>query len=168
MVGSVRLPAASAILFTGLTLVAGRAAVAGSKGAPNVTLQAADGSSVRLSEYKGRVVLVDFWASWCAPCKTSFPALDALYRAYESRGLQVLAVNLDERRRDADAFLLEHPHTMPVLFDLHGEAPKAFGVQGMPTSFVIDRTGAIRFTHTGYSANIGQQYRQEIGLLLSE
>jgi cytochrome c biogenesis protein CcmG/thiol:disulfide interchange protein DsbE len=168
MVERMRSLAASAILFTGLTLVVGRAAMADSKAAPNVTFQTADGSSMRLSEYKGRVVLIDFWASWCAPCKTSFPALDALYRAYEPRGLQVLAVNLDERRRDADAFLSEHPHTMPVLFDLHGEAPKAFGVQGMPTSFVIDRTGAIRFTHMGYSANIAQQYRQEIGLLLSE
>ena len=163
-----RSPTASAILLTGLTLVVGRAAIADSRAAPNVTFQAADGSSVRLSEYKGRVVLIDFWASWCAPCKTSFPALDALYRAYESRGLQVLAVNLDERRRDADAFLRDHSHSMPVVFDLRGEAPKAFGVQGMPTSFVIDRTGAIRFTHTGYSANIGQQYRQEIDLLLSE
>ena len=141
---------------------------ADSRPAPNVALETADGSTVRLDAFRGKVVLVDFWASWCVPCKTSFPALDALYREYESRGLQVLAVNLDERRRDADAFLREHPHTMPVLFDPHGEAPKAFGVKGMPTSFVIDRAGTIRFTHMGYSANIGQQYRQEIDLLLSE
>jgi thiol-disulfide isomerase/thioredoxin len=123
---------------------------------------------VRLDAFRGKVVLIDFWASWCAPCQTSFPALDALFREYESRGVQVLAVNLDERRRDADAFLRERPHTMPVLFDPRGEAPKAFGVKGMPSSFVIDRAGTIRFTHSGYSANVGQQYRQEIDLLLSE
>jgi thiol-disulfide isomerase/thioredoxin len=138
------------------------------KAAPDVSLQTGQGGQVRLSEFKGRVVLVDFWASWCAPCKTSFPALDALHREFAPRGLAVLAVNLDERRKDADGFLSAHPHTMPVLFDPSGASPAAFGVKGMPTSFLIDRAGIIRFAHMGYTANIGQQYRHEIDLLLSE
>src|SRR5204862_6504758 len=93
---------------------------AASRTAPDVTLETGSGDAVRLSDFRGKVVLVDFWASWCVPCKTSFPALDALYREYRSRGVEVLAVNLDERRRDADAFLDEFPHTMSVLFDPKG------------------------------------------------
>jgi len=154
-----------------LTLVATTAAwthAAPPKTAPDVTLQTADGTAVPLSSYKGQIVLVDFWASWCVSCKTAFPALDAIYREYEGKGVAVVAVNLDERRRDADAFLGAHPHQMPVLFDPQGAAPVAFGVKGMPTSFVIDRTGTIRFTHMGYSGNVDASYRQEIALLLAE
>src|SRR5258708_35007942 len=86
-----------------------------STSAPDVVLQGPAGAPVRFSDYKGKVLLVDFWASWCVPCKTSFPALDAIYREYQPKGLEVLAVNLDEQRRSADAFLAQHPHLMPVL-----------------------------------------------------
>ena len=136
--------------------------------APDVVLQGPVGTPVRLSDYKGKVLLVDFWASWCVPCKTSFPALDAIYREYQPKGLEVLAVNLDEQRRNADAFLEQHPHRMTVLFDPKGVAPEAFGVKGMPTSFLIDKAGAIRFTHTGYSGNVDVSYRREIAQLLGE
>ena len=113
-------------------------------------------------------VLVDFWASWCVPCKTSFPALDSLYREYQPRGLEVLAVNLDERRRDADAFLRARSHRLTVLFDPNGASPAAFGVKGMPSSFLIDKAGNIRFTHRGYSGNVDERYRREIVQLLGE
>lgn len=135
---------------------------------PNVAVQTADGVDVRLADYKGKVVLIDFWASWCPPCKTSFPALDALYREYRARGLEVLAVNLDERRHDADTFLAAHPHRLTVLYDPKGVSPQAFGVKGMPSSFLIDRAGNIRFTHMGYSGNVDDSYRQEVAQLLSE
>ena len=159
-----------------LTIVAASAALTRSsavgapdvKPAPAVDLHAADGSTRRLADYKGKVVLLDFWASWCPPCKTSFPALDALYRELQPRGLEVLAVNVDERRRDADVFLQQHPHAMPVLFDPKGDAPQAFAVRGMPSSVLVDRTGNIRFTHMGYSEKVIASYRQEIGVLLSE
>ena len=140
----------------------------GRTSAPDVVLQGPAGTPVRLSDYKGKVLLVDFWASWCVPCKTSFPALDAIYHEYQPKGLEVLAVNLDEQRRNADAFLAQHPHRMTVLFDPKGVAPEAFGVKGMPTSFLIDKAGAIRFTHTGYSGNVDVSYRREIAQLLGE
>ncbi|OFV91841.1 MAG: hypothetical protein A3G76_06615 [Acidobacteria bacterium RIFCSPLOWO2_12_FULL_65_11] len=153
---------AVAIMFTG------SASAADPKPAPNVTLQPAQGATVRLADYRGKVVLVDFWASWCIPCKVSFPALDALYKEFNARGFEVLAVNLDERRRDADAFLAARPHAMPILFDPKGASPLAFDVKGMPSSFLIDRAGNIRFTHMGYSDTIGEKYRQEIVQLLAE
>jgi thiol-disulfide isomerase/thioredoxin len=141
---------------------------AGAKATPDVSIHGADGAPVRLADYKGKVVLVDFWASWCPPCKTSFPAIDALYRAYQEKGLEVLAVNVDERRQDADRFLDAHPHKMTVLFDAKGVSPLAFGVKGMPSSFLIDRAGNIRFTHMGYSGNVDDSFHREIAQLLSE
>jgi len=151
-----------------IVLCVGVPATAALKTVPDVTLKTAAGDPVRLSELRGKVVLVDFWASWCVPCRTSFPALDAIYREYHDRGVAVLAVNLDERRRDADAFLSEFPHTMPVLFDPNGTSAEAFAVQGMPSSFVIDRSGNIRFTHVGYTADVAARYRSEIAQLLGE
>jgi thiol-disulfide isomerase/thioredoxin len=139
-----------------------------SKPTPSVEVSTADGATVNLSGYKGRIVLIDFWASWCPPCKTSFPALDVLYREYRDRGVEVLAVNLDERRHDAETFLAAHPHRLTVLYDSKGVSPQAFGVKGMPSSFIVDRGGNIRFTHMGYSGDVDARYRQEITQLLSE
>ena len=156
-----------AVTLTALVLI--RAPLAATpKIAPDVTLRMADGGTMRVADFKGKVVLVDFWASWCVPCKTSFPALDALYREYHTGGLEVLAVNLDERRRDAEAFLVRRPHALNVLFDPKGASAEAFGVQGMPSSFIIDRDGVIRFTHMGYSGRVDASYRREITQLLSE
>ena len=135
---------------------------------PTVPLHRADGSTVQLADYKGKVVLVDFWASWCVPCKASFPALDALYQRDKDRGLEVFAVNVDEQRKAADAFLAGRPHVMPIMFDPKGEAAQAFMVQGMPSSVLIDRASHIRFTHMGYSTKVFDSYRREINLLLSE
>jgi thiol-disulfide isomerase/thioredoxin len=155
-------------LTIGAILTTSPLVAAQGKPAPAVQWQAADGTLIRLADLKGKVVLIDFWASWCPPCKASFPALDALYRDLRARGLEILAVNLDERRRDADAFLATHPHTMPVLFDPKGESPLAFAVKGMPSSVLIDRDGTMRFTHMGYTEKALESYRQEITALLSE
>jgi thiol-disulfide isomerase/thioredoxin len=135
---------------------------------PAVSLHQADGSTVRLEDFKGKVVLVDFWASWCVPCRASFPALDALYQRDRPRGLEVFAVNVDEQRKAADAFLAGRPHVMPVLFDPKGESAQAFNIRGMPSSVLIDRTSHIRFTHMGYSTTVFDSYQREIDLLLAE
>jgi peroxiredoxin len=136
--------------------------------APDIALPNEHGETVRLADFKGKIVIVDFWASWCPPCKASFPALDALYREQRAAGVEVLAVNVDERRKDADAFLARHPHDLTVLLDPKGASAEAFNVQGMPSSFVVDRSGVIRFTHMGYSGNVDASYRREIAQLLSE
>ena len=143
-------------------------AAAEPKTVPHVVVQRADGGTEALDAHKGRVLLVDFWASWCIPCRTAFPALDVLYQEYEPRGVDVVAVNLDERRRDADTFLMDRPHHMPVLFDPKGVSPAAFGLTGMPSSYLIDRAGTIRFTHQGYSGNVHEAYRRELEQLLAE
>src|ERR1035437_932585 len=157
-----------AVTFGALALSMPSITASGPKPTPSVAVQTADGVPVRLADYKGKVVLIDFWASWCPTCKTSFPALDGLHRAYEAKGLEVLAVNVDERRQDADTFLVAHPHHLTVLYDPKGVSPLAFGVKGMPSSFLIDRAGNIRFTHMGYSGNVDDSYHQEIAQLLSE
>jgi cytochrome c biogenesis protein CcmG/thiol:disulfide interchange protein DsbE len=157
-----------ALTFAALIVSIPSIAASTSRPMPNVEVYTTDGVAVKLGDYRGKVVLIDFWASWCPPCKTSFPALDSLYRQYQDRGVEVLAVNLDERRHDADTFLGAHPHRLTVLYDPKGVSPQAFGVKGMPSSFLIDRAGTIRFTHMGYTDNVDSRYRQEIAQLLSE
>jgi cytochrome c biogenesis protein CcmG/thiol:disulfide interchange protein DsbE len=160
-------PMAAAAIVLGL-LAARVTASSDVHHAPAVQLRLADGTTVQPATYTGKVLLVDFWASWCVPCKTAFPALDALYRQYRDQGLQVVAVNLDERQKDADTFLAAHPHVMPIAFDPKGESAQAFALRGMPSSVLIDRSGNIRFTHMGYSTNVLDRYRDEIRLLLAE
>jgi len=157
-----------AILLLIAAIILAEPLTAASRPAPDVTLQTAAGAAVHLSDFRGKVVLVDFWASWCIPCKASFPALDGLYRELHDRGLEVLAVNVDERRRDADAFLAGRSPAMTVLFDPRGATPAAFNVRAMPSSAVIDRAGNIRFTHEGYSNKTLESYRREIATLLAE
>src|SRR4051794_2553142 len=153
---------AAAVLFLFAT-VAGAEPL---RSAPVVELHLEDGRTVPLSAYAGKVVLVDFWASWCGPCKASFPALDALQREWRARGLDVIAVNVDESRHAADSFLARRPHELAVAFDPRGDIASAFKVDGMPSSFILDRAGSVRFSHAGYSAKVLAAYRSEIETLL--
>jgi cytochrome c biogenesis protein CcmG/thiol:disulfide interchange protein DsbE len=136
--------------------------------APAIELREAGGEPVRLSDFKGKVVLIDFWASWCGPCRSSFPMLDALYRQRHRDGLEVLAINVDEERQQAEEFLERRPHEMPVFFDPQGHTPEAFRVEGMPSSYLVDRRGRIRFKHVGYTSSVGAAYEREVDELLAE
>jgi cytochrome c biogenesis protein CcmG/thiol:disulfide interchange protein DsbE len=156
-----------ALMASSTTPMAG-ALLAPGQPAPALTLPGPGGQTVTLAGLKGHPVLVDFWASWCPPCRTSIPALDTLYRDFHERGLEVLAINVDERRKDADSFLAGHQYLMPIIFDAGGKSPRDAGVYGMPTSFLVDRSGTIRFVHRGYSDKVLESYRREILQLLAE
>ena len=136
--------------------------------APSISFKDLDGAAVRLSDVKGRVVLLDFWASWCAPCEASFPALDAMAVSLQDRQFAVFAVSVDEKRKSLDAFLDAHPHRMRVVRDERMAAADAFKVIGIPTAFVIDREGRIRFSHPGYALDTVDVLRREILSLLDE
>ena len=154
------------LLFTGLLAVPVLAAVP--KVAPDITLTALSGESIRIADLKGQVVLLDFWASWCIPCRRSFPEVDALHRELQPKGLTVIAVNVDEQQKNAYTFLEQYPHTMTVAFDPKGAAAQAFDLQAMPSSMIVDRRGRIRFTHEGYTDKTISQFRSEVLQLIAE
>jgi thiol-disulfide isomerase/thioredoxin len=106
--------------------------------------------NVKLADLKGQYVYVDFWASWCGPCKQSFPWMNAMHDKYGTKGLKVIGVNLDAKKDDAAKFLAEVPAQFTVAFDATGATPKAYGVKGMPTSVLIGPDGNVLFTHSGF------------------
>lgn len=115
-----------------------------------------------LSGYKGKVVYVDFWASWCGPCRKSLPLLNELRTELKGQGFEVLAINLDEDVKDARAFLKEFPVSYPTLYDGEGKTPTAFGLRGMPTSYLIDRQGRIQSVHQGFKPSDISKIRAEV------
>ena len=108
------------------------------------------GGTVALDSLRGNVVYVDFWASWCGPCQKSFPWMKSLYDRFGSKGLVIVAINLDKDRSAADDFLAKYPAPFQVAFDPSGKTAKAYKVWGMPTSYVVSPTGAILATHPGF------------------
>jgi cytochrome c biogenesis protein CcmG/thiol:disulfide interchange protein DsbE len=111
---------------------------------------AAAGGTIEPDSLRGRVVYVDFWASWCEPCRRSFPWLAHLHEQYGDRGLTVVAINLDQERKAADAFLAKYPAPFRVAFDPQGKTAGAFHVEVMPTSFLIGRDGRVLERHAGF------------------
>lgn len=121
-----------------------------------------------LGALRGRVVYLDFWASWCVPCRQSFPWMNELQKRYADRGLTIIAVNLDHERGDADKFLKKLTPAFQVRFDPSGDWAQQFAVRGMPTSVLLDRSGKARFTHIGFRLSEAAGYEQQIQQLLAE
>ena len=124
--------------------------------------QAAPESPVDLSDYGGKVVVVDFWASWCVPCRRSFPWLNSMHAKYAADGLVVVGVNLDAARADADAFLAEYPVDFRVVYDDDKVLAERFDVIAMPMSFVIGRDGRERARHYGFKVRKQADYEAAI------
>lgn len=117
--------------------------------APAIELAGQNGP-VSLAALKGKVVYVDFWASWCGPCRKSFPWLNEMQAKYGAKGLEVIGVNLDKKRPEADKFLAEVPARFTIAFDPKGDTGWAYGLMGMPSSYLIGADGRILLTHTGF------------------
>lgn len=117
--------------------------------APDFSLPALSGETVRLSDLKGQVVLVNLWATWCPPCKAEMPAIDAFYRAHQEAGFTALMANVQEDEATVRAFIEANGFTFPILLDSQGELMRRYGVRGLPTTFIVDRSGQIRHLQTG-------------------
>ncbi len=133
---------------------------AGSK-APDFSLPGVQGT-VELSSTAGSVVYVDFWASWCGPCKQSFAWMNAMQDKYRAQGLKIIGVNLDTKTEDARKFLAQTPAHFTVAFESKGVTPKNYGVKGMPTSFLVGRDGKIIFQHLGFKEADREKLEKEI------
>ncbi len=121
-----------------------------------------------LHAYRGQVVYLDFWASWCGPCKQSFPWMESLKDAYAARGLRVVAIDLDRDKSDADRFLTKFHPDFDVIFDPNGSLAERYRIHGMPTSMLIDRHGTVRFTHIGFRPADAAAYEKQVKVLLAE
>jgi peroxiredoxin len=147
-------------------LVVGAAEVG--KPAPDFTLKSLSGENLKLSEMTGNVVLINFWASWCGPCREEMPLLNALHSKYEPLGFTVLGVNVEEDVNGAKGFLKNFPVDFPVLLDNTNQVSKQYKVIAMPTTVVVDRDGNMRYLHQGYKSGDEEKYRQMVKKLVRE
>lgn len=159
-------------LLLSILLAAGCATTKGAltagKPAPDFTLPMLDGGTLALAQLRGSVVLVDFWASWCGPCREELPALEKLRAEYEPRGARFVAVNIDDEAAAAAGAAQTMGITMPVLLDTQKIAAQAFQPPTMPTSYVLDREGVVRFVHEGFTgAGDVAKIRAELDQLLA-
>jgi thiol-disulfide isomerase/thioredoxin len=160
-----------AAAFVALFSLIGLAVAAGKAGgrAPDFVLKSTAGKEIQLSALKGKVVLVDFWASWCKPCKKELPELDKLAKAYRAAGakVEIIAINIDSDRANADKFLkAAKVGSLTVLLDPGGTSAENYQPGTMPTSFVIDGKGIIKHVNEGYTAGDEKKYKQQIDALL--
>jgi peroxiredoxin len=136
--------------------------------APDFDLAARDGGQVSLADLKGQVVMVNFWASWCGPCRQEMPHLEALYQRYSSLGFTLLGVNVDKDAGDAQEFLDETSVSFPILFDPESAVSELYDVIAMPSTVLVDREGNMRFIHHGYKPGYENDYQAQIRALIRE
>jgi thiol-disulfide isomerase/thioredoxin len=162
-------PASSLLLATLMLLGSASAPAAADPAAPSLTLPGrASGSTVSLERLRGQVVMLNFWASWCGPCREEFPLLDQMYKRYRSAGVTIVGVNVEPDSSDAEGFLAHTPVSFPIAFDRDSNASRLFHVDGMPSTVLLDRKGVVRWTHRGYKPGDENEYLDQIRALLRE
>jgi len=136
--------------------------------APDFALKSSTGENLRLSEYRGNVVMINFWATWCGPCRQEMPLLDELYTRYERVGFSLLGVNIDDDSRRAMQMVEDLGVSFPVLFDVRKEVSKLYEVEAMPVTVLVDREGNVRYVHHGYKSGYEDKYLDQVRSLLRE
>jgi peroxiredoxin len=136
--------------------------------APDFTLESRSGDNIRLEDHRGEVVMLNFWASWCGPCRQEMPLMDDIYSRYQDLGFTILAVNVDENRDEALRFLDKVPVSYPVLYDPESSVSELYEVPAMPTTVMIDRDGNARYIHYGYKPGYEAEYETQIRELVRE
>jgi thiol-disulfide isomerase/thioredoxin len=136
--------------------------------APDFALRTIDGQNLRLSEHLGEVVLINFWATWCGPCRQEMPLLDELYAKYRRAGLVLLSVNIDEQEEPAVEMARTLKVSYPVLFDARKDVSRAYDVGTMPLTVLVDREGVVRYVSEGYKPGYEQRYTEKLRELLNE
>ena len=136
--------------------------------APDFALKSAAGENLRLSEYRGDVVMLNFWATWCGPCRQEMPLLDEMFQRYRKVGFTLLGINIDEDTRRARDMAETLGVTFPVLFDLDKTVSRLYAIDAMPVTLLIDRQGVVRHVHYGYKPGYEHTYVDEIRGLLRE
>jgi len=151
-------------------LLAVPAAASNSNGpAPDFALPALGGDQVSLSSYKGQVVMINFWATWCGPCRQEMPLLEGIYKKYKPMGFTMIGVNVEPDSKAAEEWLAKHsPVSFPVAFDTDSKVSKMYKVNGMPNSVIIDRKGNVRLLHRGYKPGDENTYLDQIRALVRE
>jgi peroxiredoxin len=127
-------------------------------------------NEIKLADYRGKIVLLDFWASWCAPCQQEFPFLIGLYNEFKKEDFIVLAINIDDKKENMMNFLLKKygTNTFPVIFDQEKKIPPLYDLQAMPTSLFIDKEGTVRYVHNGFNETSAKEFKKELIALLHE
>ena len=152
-----------------LGLMSGAPAMAEVEGVvPDFTLKSRSGENLRLEDLRGEVVMLNFWASWCGPCRQEMPHMDAIEREFRDYGFRVLAVNVDQHRDDAEQFLETMPVDFAILWDHDSTVSERYDVEAMPTTVMIDRDGRARYVHHGYQPGYEDDYRTQIRELIRE
>lgn len=136
--------------------------------APDFVLKSTSGENLRLSEYRGDVVMINFWATWCGPCRQEMPLLDELYRRYHRVGFNLLGVNIDDDTTRALRMVEELDLHFPVVFDTRKAVSRLYNVEAMPATILVDREGNIRHVHHGYKPGYEDKYLDQIRALLRE
>lgn len=155
-------------ILAALLLGLAGAALAGTAPAPDFALKSDSGENLRLSELRGEVVLINFWASWCGPCRQEMPILSELHDQYQDMGFTVLGVNVEENSADARRLLQDMPVSFPVLFDNDSKVSKQYDVVAMPSTVLVDRDGNVRYLHRGYNPGEEAIYVEKVRDLIRE
>ncbi|MDR2214982.1 MAG: TlpA family protein disulfide reductase [Nevskiaceae bacterium] len=171
MTNAPRRAIAIAIATLMLTLIPGipaLAAVAPNAPAPGFELPDLSGQSINLAQYRGQVVMINFWASWCAPCRQEMPLLEQMHKKYQPLGFTMIGVNVEPDSAKAVDWLKATPVTFPILLDTASQVSKLYGVQGMPNTVIVDRKGNLRWLHRGYKPGDENEYLDQIRALVRE